>query len=354
MRKLVFAMAAWLGCGGLATADEVVLVDGSRIVGQVTSQTESMLVVASPVLGELRIDRDKVQSLVITLPAPGTPGTPGSAPIGGTGNSPAAGSDLVPGAADTAAGGVADADQGGADEKSRSDGEAGEAAIPASQPTEVDPWSYRLEFGMSGQSGSRDTANVRGRFEAERKTETQKLLFYVQGRLAEDRGNTIASEMLGGSLLEVDITRRVFWYAKSEVENDEVEKLDLRARGVGGAGYYLVREAEQAFRVHGGLGYQHEAYFDGQVNDDLLLEAGEDYTLKLTSWVDFKHALTYYPLLTDLSDYRLEMDNSLVAPLGGAKQWKLKIGVRNDYNSSPQRGVDKLETYYIGNLVFDF
>jgi hypothetical protein len=35
-------------------------------------------------------------------------------------------------------------------------------------------------------------------------------------------------------------------------------------------------------------------------------------------------------------------------------QWKLRVGVANDYNSQPGRGVDKLDTTYFTRLVLSW
>ena len=159
--------------------------------------------------------------------------------------------------------------------------------------------------------------------------------------------------MLGGVNLEADINKKWFGFAKIELEYDKFENLDMRTTAAAGLGYFAIREKDQELKFRGGVGYQHESFRDGTSDDEAIIELGMDYRKELAPWLLFKHGTTYYPTF-DIGDYRIAMENAGEIPLGTGTKWKLKLGVRNHYNSEPQTGVDRLDTYYFANVVGEF
>jgi hypothetical protein len=75
------------------------------------------------------------------------------------------------------------------------------------------------------------------------------------------------------------------------------------------------------------------------------------YRKDFTPHLAFEHSTTYYPSFEGFGDYRLLISNAAEVPLNGSKTWKLKFGIRNDYDSMPNPGVEKLDTTYFTNLV---
>jgi hypothetical protein len=53
--------------------------------------------------------------------------------------------------------------------------------------------------------------------------------------------------------------------------------------------------------------------------------------------------LSYVPTFEDFANFVATHESSLELPLLST-QWKLRLGVANDYNSEPGRGVKKLDT----------
>lgn len=228
-----------------------------------------------------------------------------------------------------------------------------EPATPAdtAPPTK---WSSRFELGLDGAAGNTDRLAIRGRIEAKRTAPSDRLLLYLQGNYAKQNSARSANEIIGGADLEVDLTPKLFVFGKTSLEYDEFEDLDLRALATGGFGYFWIREKDQTLKTRGGIGYKHESFMSGPKDDTGVLELGFDYMKQITPWLTYNHATTYYPTLSELSDFRLTVENAAEFPITTDKAWKFKVGVRNNYDAQPEPGVKKLDTLYFANLVWDF
>ena len=93
---------------------------------------------------------------------------------------------------------------------------------------------------------------------------------------------------------------------------------------------------------------------DGTTEDEGIVEAGVEYMKQIAPWLLFKHSTTYHPTLSDpASDYRIVAETSGTIPLEGDKGWKIKLGMRNEFDSLPRPDVERLDTFYTINLVYE-
>ena len=63
--------------------------------------------------------------------------------------------------------------------------------------------------------------------------------------------------------------------------------------------------------------------------------------------------ISYVPAFDDFGNYRLNHESFYEIPLA-VPSWKLRLGVSNDYNSQPGRGVEKLDTAYFTRFVLNW
>ena len=131
----------------------------------------------------------------------------------------------------------------------------------------------------------------------------------------------------------------------------------MRWTTTGGLGYFLIREKDHKFKARLGAGFVHERYRSGGTDDKPVLELGESYTRKLLHWLEFTHDTVYKPSLEDTAedtgDFRITMENALAMPLSKDVDWKIKLGVKNDYNAKPGAAADRrMDTFYFANLVW--
>jgi putative salt-induced outer membrane protein YdiY len=370
--------------GESPAADEVYLTDGSRLVGRIERLSGGELVLTTDFAGQLKIDAAKIRGLTATRrfnlmlkDGSRTSGIPTFDPAAGQqrltatafGDVQVAGDQLVAAWAEGAGepdevGLTPEQDQRVAELKAKQQSELEKvAAEHARQVHEVkhppppgphERWTARIEIGLTGKTGNIERAAFRGRAQALRETDLDRLLMYIEGNYARDDGRETSNEIFGGARWERDLTDRWFVFLKTELERDEFELLDLRATVTGGAGYFFIRESTHELKGRLGAGIQHESFQDGTSNNDVILEAGYDYRLDILQWLRFTHSLTYYPVVDDpLHNYRLLMETAGEIPLGEGI-WKLRTGMRNDYNAMPRPGIERLDTAYFLNLVAEW
>lgn len=342
-------LALTLGvCVASTSADEVVLDDGSRIVGTVVEMGDGKLKIKTDFAGELTIDAAKVKGLTTAQPLT-LETKAGERVIGNLNYMPETGQ-AVKGQSMNVSG--LDVKQVKAVWTAGGDSpemKAAKAATEAAKPK----WSLKLQLGIDGQTGNSETVNVNGKVEAKRTTPTDRFITYGMGRYTKNNGKDSAKEVIGGAKIEVDLDRTFYVWGKTEMENDAFENLDLRASAAGGLGLFVVREEDLEVKFFGGPGFQHESYNDGTSRNRAIVEAGETINWKVTPWFGFDHAITFFPSLDEVEEYRLVMENAGEIPLTADKVWKLRLGVRTQYNSEPVAGAEKMDNYYFANLVLE-
>lgn len=350
-RMAAVAVGICLVWAGLVRADEIHTTDGSKLVGTIQRWTTETLVIETKIAGTLEIARSEI--VAISSEAPVTVEfESGDRLVGTMTVSP----DLETTTIETALGEMEVPSEQikavwpeGAESPDmialREDLEAKRKAL------EPD-WTVTLEGSAVMQEGNTDRIDARGRFDAKRATANDLLHFYLQVLYSEEDDERSANEYIAGSRYRNDITDRWYWYARSELEFDEFENLDLRATVAGGTGYFWIKKPEHELATSIGAGYRHESYDDGRTEDAAILDLGLDYRLDIGDWAQFTHSTVYSPDVEEFNDYRIDADTALVFPFKDDR-WKWKVGMRNEYNSNPQPGLDRLDNTYYTSLVLE-
>lgn len=327
-----------------AIADQLILHDGSRIVGTIERVGGGKVVIVTDFAGKLEFDSAKVKSIT-TDAAVNVSLQSGDRLVGSLESSPDAAQSTVKSA-------VGDVNLG-MDNLAYLWPQGSESPEEAAANAKYKPsWLYRVEFGGSQTEGNTDTRNIRGRLDINRKTSKDLLRFYAQADYSEQDDVRSRQEYIGGMMYEFQFLPRWFWYARGELENDEFEDLDLRATVATGVGYYWIQKEDHELKTRLGGGYRYEDYESGNSRDDVIADAGLDYRKDVTKWMQFLHSTTYSPSLEDFDDYRLDFNTALLFPLK-ADQWKLKVGMENKYNSNPSGDLDRLDNLYYVNVLLD-
>ena len=347
-------------------ADELVLRDGSRLVGTLVQMDADGLKLETGFAGTIAIDRAALLGISAQRPMTVTVAA-GQRATGQLQHSAQSGQRLL----GTAFGDLAiqldrvqqihPADAAG----SQPPAWAAEAEVAHKQHAEevarlqrelekVRPdWQIQLEWGMDGQTGNTERTAFRGRAQANRTTDEDRLTIYGQGRYARESRRRRANEIIGGLDLEVDVSNRWFTFGRLGLEFDEFENLDVRSTVSAGMGYFFMRRGNAEFiKGRAGLGFQHESFDDGARADEAIGEFGFDYRRHLAPWLLLTHSMTYYPTFGGLADYRAVVETAGTVPLGTDLAWKLKLGLRNEYDAIPRPDVDRLDTSYFVNMVY--
>jgi putative salt-induced outer membrane protein YdiY len=321
-------------------ADEVRLADGSVVFGRVTNVSGGNLKIATDFAGELSIPLSKVAGLIVNEPR-----------------------QIRVGATHEVQGTL------GLDEGVQIlivDGRVQPLSLPHLSVLQdlgtpiVEPpdanWSGRAEAGLAGKSGNTDRIDARALVTATRTGPHGRLTLALRGAYAEVEGDRSQNELMGTELYERDLTDRLFAFEKLALEYDEFENLDLRATLSAGLGYFLIRSTRQELKVRGGLAYQYEEFSDGgsSTEDNFLLEAGYDYRLDLNRWFRFTSRLSFFVEPSDRDAWRFDAENAGEVPLSQTSGWKLKLGIRHEYDNAPQPGIEELDTSYYASLVYNW
>jgi putative salt-induced outer membrane protein YdiY len=333
----------------LATADTVTTSDGSRFVGTIEQVSDGTLVLVNDIVGRLEISAAKITAIT-TDGAAHIQFSTGDTLVGTIAEAPGQAGAIVKsalGEIHVTPGDIAVLwPKGKESPEVVALREKSAAALEAARPK----WSTVLEAGAIYTEGNNDTLKGHGRFNAKRSTETDLLHFYVAGKYDEQNDARTSNEYLGGVRYEENISAKWLWYARSELEFDEFEDLDLRATAAAGVGYRWFDSPEHALKTSAGLGYRHESYDTGRSEDDAVIDLGLDYRLAVWEWATFTHSTVYSPDFEDFDNYRLKLDTALAMPFKDDR-WAWKIGMRNDYNSRPQPGLERLDTEIYTSIV---
>jgi len=333
----------------MSYADAVYTVDGSKLVGRIEQMYKGKLTIDNTVAGKLVIDMSQIvaieadQSITVEFES-------GNRLVGTIAVSP----DQASATMQTALGDLP------VDAKNMVSAwpEGKESPVLAEVKAEAEKvrlasipkWTATLEGGGSRTDGNTDTLEGRGRLDVVRKTSEDLLNFYLAGKYSETDKVRISNEYYGGIKYENNINDRRFWYARIELEFDEFENLDLRTTAAAGGGYFWIKEEPQQLKSLVGFGLRNESYNNGQSTSSAVIDFVVDYREDINEWAQFTHVTRYSPDFQDTGDYRLDFDTALVFPLK-KEEWKLKLGMSNEYNSRPQPGLERLDNTFYANIV---
>ncbi len=331
--------------------DTVFTSDGSKLVGKIEQMAGGKLKIASALFGHVEIDSSQIVAFEFDEPL--TVEFESGDRLVGT---MAAGDEQRTSTMRTALGAL-DVSAGQIKSMWPPGSESPELAAVKAEAAETKrayapEWKSTFEAGGSRKEGNTDTLDARGRFDLRRKTAVDMLHFYLAAEYSEQNDSRTTNEYRGGMNYEYTIDDHWSWYARMELEFDEFEDLDLRATAASGGTYYWLKKPHHELKNRFGAGYRHEAYQGDRTNDSAVIDLGLDYRLDVVPWARFTHSTTYSPDFEEFNDYRLDLDTALLIPFKDDR-FKLKVGMRNEYNSSPQPGFDRLDNTYYANIVVE-
>ena len=333
------------------SADVVVTSDGSRLVGTIEQWADGTVVLDTEFAGRLKIDAGKIKSIT-TEGRLNVEFTSGDRLVG-TLTSESRQDETVMhtelGEIPIAPERIKAAWRVGADSP---DVIALKKTMQQAQEALKPKWTTTLEVGGSMREGNIDTKKIRGRFDLQRKTDQDLLKFFLAAHFAEQDDLRTENEYKGGIWYENQLDERRFWYTRTELEFDEFENLDLRATAAAGLGRYWLKQPERELKTSAGLGYRHEAFNTGRTTGQAVIDLALNYRVDLAPWVQLTHRGMFSPAIEDFDDYRLDFDTAFVFPFK-QENWKLKLGMTNQYNSHPQPGIVRLDSVYYANVVLE-
>jgi hypothetical protein len=319
-------------------ADTIDVKNGARIIGKVTKIDSGSVVVSTDYAGTITVKQSEVTAISTDAPV------------------------AVRLASGTRYDGRLSTGSGGAVQITGVDGSVNttiDKVVASWAAGAVDPlverhWAYEASVDLSGKTGNREQIGTAGEVRATLKTIQDMLQFYSAYNRQVSDGAKSADQFKAGVDYQNNFAGRYSWYVRDEGGFDRVKDIDLYNIAAAGLGFDLVKEPKRTITGRAGLSFRYESYRDPFTED--VKSAGLD--LGLNSDLEFGNSrlvtrIAYVPTFEDFGNYRLTHESYYQIPLAHPA-WKLRLGVSNDYNSQPPRGVEKLDTAYFTRLVLSW
>lgn len=335
----LFAAVAVLGALRLA-ADVVETKNGARIVGKVSKIDGGAVVVDTDFAGTITIKQGEVTAITTDAPvavrlASGTridgkvSGSAGSLQVAGADGTVSTTVDRV--AASWAAGGK-------------------DPAIVALERG----WAYEASVDIAGKSGNKSQLGTAAQVRATLAGPNDKLVFYSGYDRQVTDGQKSADQFRAGVDYQSNFSGSNSWYVRDEGGFDRIKDIQFYNVAAAGFGYDFVKKPKQTVTGRLGLSFRNENYKSPLTTDVNAagLDVGLSHSLQLTD-SSIVNRLTIVPSFDDFSNFRLTHESFYERPFV-SPNWKLRVGVSNDYNSKPGKGVDKMDTAYFTRLVLNW
>jgi hypothetical protein len=227
-------------------------------------------------------------------------------------------------------------------------------AAGATDPLVERNWAYEAGVDVSGKTGNKEQIGTAAEVRATLKTAQDMLQFYSAYNRQVSEGAKSADQFKAGVDYQNNFKGRYSWYLRDEGGFDRVKDVELYNVAGAGMGYDFIKEPKQTLTGRFGLSFRYEGYRSPLTED--VKSAGLD--IGLNSDMQFGDSrlvtrIAYVPTFEDFANYRLSHESYYQIPLAHPA-WKLRLGVSNEYNSLPPRGVEKLDTAYFTRLVLNW
>lgn len=337
--KKITSIALALSALTTLLADEVITINGSKLVGTVTGISGGTLTLSTDFAGDVQIPMDQVETfstddeVTVRLESGDTV----------TGTVASAGSDSL-----------------------KVEGSAGTLNTTKDQirlgwlAGQPDPdiaalernWTFRAALDLAGSSGNSEKATARVNLEAELEGPTDRLKFFAQHESGSSDGVTNARETKVGARYTNFVSDKWGWFTRVQFENDEFEDLDLRVLGSAGLTYKIFETPTHYLHSSMGLAYQYSDYSTGVSEDLMGLDFGLAHHYEFENLLITETTLSYIPSIEDAGEFILEHSSWVQVPIAGGGRWNIRAGIDNTYVSEPEPGIEELDTLYYTSLVF--
>lgn len=339
LRATLALVTAALGAVKLS-ADVVETKNGARIVGKVTKIDGGSVVVATDYAGSITIKQAEVTAISTDAPVAVrlASGTRIDGKVSGSaGNLQVAGAD---GTISTTVEKVAASWAAGGRDP---------------QLVELDRgWAYEANVDIAGKSGNKNQLATSAGLRATLAGIHDKLVFYTAYDRQVSDGAKSADQFKAGTDYQSNFKGKTSWYVRDEAGFDRIKDIQFYNVAGAGFGYDFIKKPKQTLTGRLGLSFRTENYKNPLTTDvsSAGLDLGLAHSLQLDA-MSIVNRVAMVPSFDDFANFRLTHESFLELPLANPS-WKLRMGVNNDYNSKPGRGVDKLDTGYFTRLVLNW
>lgn len=215
-------------------------------------------------------------------------------------------------------------------------------------------WAYQAAADVVGKTGNSEQLGTSFSFRAILEGAQDNLQFYAGYDRQITDGTKSADQFKAGVDYSNNFSGRKSWYVRDEGGFDRIKDIELYNVAAVGLGYDFIKKPKQVLTGRAGLSYRYEGYGNPATEDvnSAGLDFGLNHRLELENSL-LVNRLSIVPAFDDFGNFRLVHESYYEIPMSHPA-WKLRLGILNDYNSQPGRGVDKLDTSYFTRLVLNW
>lgn len=215
-------------------------------------------------------------------------------------------------------------------------------------------WRYDASLDLTGRSGNVDKFRLGTGLSAELKGPDDSLAFFFQYEQAEEEEVKTEDRAKGGASYESFYSKIMGWYARTELETDNIDNIKLRSSSAGGFSYRLINQDKQSLVARSGVGYRYTAFDDESENESsATIDFGLAHRYSFKNLFVMENDLTLEPAIEDFSNYRVVHDSGIEIPIGMGDNWKLRMGIANEYESESTTD-EKLDTRYYTRMIYSW
>lgn len=215
-------------------------------------------------------------------------------------------------------------------------------------------WHGKSSFDLIGRSGGTDSFRVGATLEMDLKSPKDTLSFFFEYEEAEENGNKVDSNIEAGMSYESFFRKVHGWYLRSRFETDPIDDIQLRSTFGTGISYRILNAPHKRLVFRTGVGYRQTTYDSDIENESVtVLDLGLLHRYKYKNHFEMRNSLTAVPTSDDFSNYRLVQDSYVEMPIGREGNWKIRIGIKNEYENVAQEE-EELDTGYYTKMVYSW
>ncbi len=312
MRNYFVAVLAFFIASTPIFADTVELVAGDLLHGKVVEQSDQMIVIEHPVLGQIQVPVEQVKAVLITSPE---------------------GEDALV------------------------------AAEPEDEPAPPAPdslsqkllpgWDKNFELGFNGSDGNSQTFDLHSVFTATQEDDFHRWLLGARYFRTENDSSRTRNEFTAIATHDWLMPDSPwFKFASAKFEYDEFQDWETRTGGFLGVGKQLIDTDKHSLIGRTGIGASYEGGIIGELVPEALF--GLEWVYQINDRQKLESYVTVFPDLDEFGESRTLAGTAWTLAIDEADGISLKFGIDNEYESKTGGTAKHNDVKYYGALVFDF
>ena len=212
-------------------------------------------------------------------------------------------------------------------------------------------WSRHLGVGFSGSSGNSSDASFNASVAIATENEDYRGALNSSYFFASQNSEQTTNEFFLNYQHDFLLKESPYYiFAQGRYQYDAFQAWENRISGSGGLGYNLL--SRKSFELRGELGFGFSRSWGTEPGWQPEGVVGLIAKWSPVDGQSVRADITYYPDFESLSEYRILANAAYVVAIAQVDGLSLKLGVKDEYDSSQPGDNNNLK--YYGNLVYNF